>query len=226
MTASSLDIEQVRRQYEVARQDAATDVAFSRQGYGVALLMSRGMPAWLKAVATLCLPSVEPPAAGPGAARPFRDGACVGELGTGPHCGGHIPMSQSTAVTADHLRRLACLYVRQSSLQQVHDHQESTARQYALKRRALALGWAAERIVVIDEDLGLSGASAAERTGFQRIVADVGLGGRIPDFPVTRSHPPASWPSAANSSICRTYRKTAGEESRRRSPVANRWMRP
>ena len=52
------------------------------------------------------------------------------------------------------------------------------------------------------------------------------VSGRIPDFPVTRSHPPASWPSAANSSICRTYRKTAGEESRRRSPVANRWMRP
>ena len=85
-------------------------------------------------------------------------------------------MSQSTAVTADHLRRLACVYVRQSSLQQVHEHQESTARQYALKRRALALGWAADQIVVIDDDLGLSGASAAERTGFQRIVADVGLG--------------------------------------------------
>ena len=85
-------------------------------------------------------------------------------------------MSQSTAVTADHLRRLACLYVRQSSLQQVRDHQESTARQYALKRRALALGWAADRIVVIDDDLGLSGASAVERTGFQRVVADVGLG--------------------------------------------------
>ena len=85
-------------------------------------------------------------------------------------------MSQSTAVTAGHLRRLACLYGRQSSLQQVHDHQESTARQYALKRRALALGWAADQIVVIDDDLGLSGASAAERTGFQRIVADVGLG--------------------------------------------------
>jgi DNA invertase Pin-like site-specific DNA recombinase len=85
-------------------------------------------------------------------------------------------MSQSTTVTADHLRRLACLYVRQSSLQQVHDHQESTARQYALKRRALALGWAADRVVVIDDDLGLSGASAVERTGFQRVVADVGLG--------------------------------------------------
>ena len=85
-------------------------------------------------------------------------------------------MSQTTTVTADHLRRLAFLYVRQSSLQQVQDHQESTARQYALKRRALALGWAAERVVVIDDDLGLSAASAAERTGFQRIVADVGLG--------------------------------------------------
>ena len=85
-------------------------------------------------------------------------------------------MSQSTAVTADHLRRLACLYVRQSSLQQVRDHPESTARQYALKRRALALGWAADRIVVIDDDLGLSGASAVERIGFQRVVADVGLG--------------------------------------------------
>ena len=85
-------------------------------------------------------------------------------------------MSQSTTVTADHLRRLAYLYVRQSSLQQVHDHQESTARQYALKRRALALGWAPDRIVVIDDDLGLSGASAVERTGFQRVVADVGLG--------------------------------------------------
>ncbi|MCY4121731.1 MAG: recombinase family protein [Acidobacteria bacterium] len=85
-------------------------------------------------------------------------------------------MSQSTAVTADHLRRRAYLYVRQSSLQQVHQHQESTARQYALKQRALGLGWAAERIVVVDDDQGVSGASAAERTGFQRIVADVGLG--------------------------------------------------
>ena len=59
-----------------------------------------------------------------------------------------------------------------------------------------------------------------------RLTGGTCVPGRIPDFPVTRSHPPASWPSAANSSICRTYRKTAGEESRRRSPVANRWMRP
>ncbi len=79
-------------------------------------------------------------------------------------------------VTAAHLRRLAVLYVRQSSLQQVHHHRESTARQYDLQRRAQALGWAGEQIVVIDEDLGLSGASAVERRGFQRLVAEVGLG--------------------------------------------------
>ena len=85
-------------------------------------------------------------------------------------------MSQPTTVTTDHLRRLACLYVRQSSLQQVHDHRESTARQYDLKRRAQALGWSTDRIMVIDDDQGLSGASATERTGFQRLVADVGLG--------------------------------------------------
>jgi len=85
-------------------------------------------------------------------------------------------MPSGNTVTSEHLRRLAYLYVRQSSLQQVHDHRESTARQYDLKRRAQALGWAAEHIVVIDEDLGLSGASAAERSGFQRLVAEVGLG--------------------------------------------------
>jgi DNA invertase Pin-like site-specific DNA recombinase len=85
-------------------------------------------------------------------------------------------MNTSQKVTTDHLRRLAYLYVRQSSLQQVHDHRESTVRQYDLKGRAQALGWTADRIQVIDEDQGLSGASAIERDGFQRLVADVGLG--------------------------------------------------
>ena len=66
MTASGLDSNQVCRQYEVVRQDAASAVAFARQGYGVALLMSRGMPAWLKAVSTLCLPAVGPPPAASG----------------------------------------------------------------------------------------------------------------------------------------------------------------
>jgi len=79
-------------------------------------------------------------------------------------------------ITTHHLQRLACLYVRQSTLQQVLAHTESTARQYALQERAVALGWPAERIVIIDQDLGHSGASAADRAGFQRLVADVGLG--------------------------------------------------
>jgi DNA invertase Pin-like site-specific DNA recombinase len=79
-------------------------------------------------------------------------------------------------VTAHHLTRLACLYVRQSTLQQVLENTESTSRQYALRERALALGWADERIVVIDQDLGHSGASTADRLGFQRLVAEVGLG--------------------------------------------------
>lgn len=79
-------------------------------------------------------------------------------------------------VTAHHLTRLACLYVRQSTLQQVMENTESTFRQYALRERAQALGWPEERIVVIDQDLGHSGASAADRLGFQQLVAEVGLG--------------------------------------------------
>jgi DNA invertase Pin-like site-specific DNA recombinase len=79
-------------------------------------------------------------------------------------------------VTSRHLQRQAYLYVRQSTLQQVFENTESTARQYALRDRAAALGWEASQIVVIDQDLGQSGASAADRAGFQRLVADVGLG--------------------------------------------------
>ena len=85
-------------------------------------------------------------------------------------------MSESSKVTSDHLSRLAYLYVRQSSLRQVRENRESTTRQYDLKRRAQTLGWNVEQIVVIDEDLGLSAASATDRSGFQRLVAEVGLG--------------------------------------------------
>ncbi|HEX8810724.1 MAG TPA: recombinase family protein [Terracidiphilus sp.] len=85
-------------------------------------------------------------------------------------------MISQEKVATEHLQRLAYLYVRQSSLHQVHEHRESTARQYALKRRAQALGWSAEQLIIVDEDQGLSGASAAERSGFQRMVAEVGLG--------------------------------------------------
>jgi DNA invertase Pin-like site-specific DNA recombinase len=79
-------------------------------------------------------------------------------------------------VTPRHLARTAYLYVRQSSLRQVLEHTESTARQYALRQRAIALGWPSEQIVVIDCDQGQSGASAADRAGFQQLVAEVGLG--------------------------------------------------
>ena len=79
-------------------------------------------------------------------------------------------------VTARHVQRQAMLYVRQSTLHQVMENTESTARQYALRERAIALGWQPERVVVIDQDLGQSGASAVDRAGFQRLVAEVGLG--------------------------------------------------
>ena len=79
-------------------------------------------------------------------------------------------------ITARHLQLQAMLYVRQSTLHQVFENTESTARQYALRERATVLGWPAEQIVVIDQDLGHSGASAADREGFQRLVAEVGLG--------------------------------------------------
>lgn len=75
-----------------------------------------------------------------------------------------------------HLARQAYLYVRQSSLTQVLHHTESTQRQYALKERAVALGWPIEQIVVLDEDLGQSGASADRREGFQTLITDVSLG--------------------------------------------------
>jgi len=79
-------------------------------------------------------------------------------------------------VTAHHLKRNAYLYVRQSTLRQVFENTESTERQYALRQRAVALGWPQEKVVVIDSDQGQSGASMEGRDGFQRLVADVGMG--------------------------------------------------
>ena len=85
-------------------------------------------------------------------------------------------MNPEFKITAEHLQRAAYLYIRQSSLHQVLENTESTERQYALRRRAVALGWPDDRVVVIDRDQGQSGASASDRIGFQRLVADVGLG--------------------------------------------------
>jgi DNA invertase Pin-like site-specific DNA recombinase len=84
--------------------------------------------------------------------------------------------SVAQKVSAEHLARTAYLYVRQSTLRQVQTNTESGERQYALRQRAVALGWPSEQIVVIDSDQGQSGASSTDREGFQRLVADVGLG--------------------------------------------------
>ena len=87
-------------------------------------------------------------------------------------------MSEQAAakVTGAHLARTAYLYVRQSTLRQVLTNTESTARQYALRQKAIALGWPAEQIVTIDTDQGQSGASATDREGFQQLVAEVSMG--------------------------------------------------
>jgi DNA invertase Pin-like site-specific DNA recombinase len=82
----------------------------------------------------------------------------------------------SEKVRPYHLDRVACIYVRQSTLAQVRHHHESTERQYGFVQRAEALGWPQHRVSVIDEDLGKSGASAEDRGGFQRLVAEVCLG--------------------------------------------------
>ena len=84
------------------------------------------------------------------------------------------PMPEKVRRT--HLDRLAIVYIRQSTLQQVERHHESTRLQYGLVDRALHFGWARERVSIIDDDLGRSGASAEGRPGFQRLVAEVGLG--------------------------------------------------
>ncbi len=85
-------------------------------------------------------------------------------------------MNESLKVQPHHLERGAYLYIRQSSMRQVVENIESTKRQYALRGRATALGWRDEQIIVIDSDQGESGASAAWREGFQRLVTDVGMG--------------------------------------------------
>jgi hypothetical protein len=84
-------------------------------------------------------------------------------------------MKESLKVQPHHLERGAYLYIRQSSMRQVIENVESAKRQYALRGRAIALGWRDEQIVVIDSDQGESGTSAAWREGFQRLVSDVGM---------------------------------------------------
>jgi DNA invertase Pin-like site-specific DNA recombinase len=86
-----------------------------------------------------------------------------------------FPAPPSEKIGELHLERLAVVYVRQSTVQQMMDHRESTSLQYGLVSRAIAMGWPEDRGLVIDEDLGKSGASAEGREGFARLVAEVGL---------------------------------------------------
>jgi DNA invertase Pin-like site-specific DNA recombinase len=97
--------------------------------------------------------------------------AGVSDLADGP-----VLLVSGEKITASHRARDAYVYVRQSTLVQVRGNTESLARQYDLRQRAVMLGWPAHQVVVVDEDLGRSGASAAGRSGFSELVADVGLG--------------------------------------------------
>ena len=97
-------------------------------------------------------------------------------------------MNTSELVTTEHLTRTAIVYIRQSTTHQVFSNQESLELQYALKQRAVDLGWKIDNISIIDVDLGLTGASAAKREGFKEILTKVALGevGIILSYDVTR----------------------------------------
>jgi DNA invertase Pin-like site-specific DNA recombinase len=85
-------------------------------------------------------------------------------------------MSEHSKITASHRSRAAVIYVRQSTLAQLERNTESTARQYDLVERAVALGWARDTIRVVDVDLGVSGSAFGQREGFESLVAEVALG--------------------------------------------------
>ncbi len=85
-------------------------------------------------------------------------------------------MNDFSKVKPSHTQRAAFVYIRQSSPSQVEYNRESTARQYALVEKACALGWVKEQVIVIDQDLGLSGSGSVQRSGFARMTAEVALG--------------------------------------------------
>ena len=85
-------------------------------------------------------------------------------------------MNDITKIGASHLGRAAYIYLRQSTPSQVEHNRESTQRQYALATKATTLGWPSQQVIVVDEDLGLSGSGIVERNGFARLTAEVALG--------------------------------------------------
>jgi DNA invertase Pin-like site-specific DNA recombinase len=88
----------------------------------------------------------------------------------------NISQRANQKVTAKHLKRQAYCYIRQSTLKQVFENTESTKRQYALRERAVALGWPLVQIVTVDSDLGETATSVADRQGFQKLMTEVSLG--------------------------------------------------
>jgi DNA invertase Pin-like site-specific DNA recombinase len=84
-------------------------------------------------------------------------------------------MTDLSKIKPSHLARVAFVYMRQSSPGQVEHNRESTARQYALADRACQLGWPRQQVIVIDEDLGLSGSGIDKRSGFARLTSEVAL---------------------------------------------------
>src|SRR5262245_15023505 len=85
-------------------------------------------------------------------------------------------MNDVAKIGVSHLHRTAYVYLRQSSPAHVEHNRESTERQYALASKAAALGWPSQQVVVIDEDLGVSGTGVVERSGFARLITEVALG--------------------------------------------------
>ena len=85
-------------------------------------------------------------------------------------------MNDLAKIGASHLTRAAFVYLRQSTPAQVENNRESTLRQYALVSKATSLGWPTEQVVLLDEDLGVSGSGIVERSGFARLTAEVALG--------------------------------------------------
>ncbi len=81
----------------------------------------------------------------------------------------------SATINSSHQQKAAYVYIRQSTMGQVRLHQESTQRQYALREKAIGLGWPEARVIVLDNDLGESGTQTDSRKDFQRLMAEVSL---------------------------------------------------
>lgn len=116
-------------------------------------------------------------------------------------------------VQAHHLRLQAVIYIRQSTPRQVLENQESTRRQYQLADRATQMGWPSPQVQVVDDDLGMSGASSHQRTGFQRLVAAIGLGevGIVLVTEVSRlSRRNSDWHRVIE--LCAVFRTLIGDE--------------